>query len=255
MKLYMDEYGHGPAVVWGHGVGQDSTIFHPMRRNLPPQTWTTITWDSPDHGFSRHEPGPLRHDDLADAVAAQLAERGYDRYVVGGLSQGGWVALHQAIRHPEHVAGLILMSCTASRHPEAAIDPVRAAAQQWARDGIDPGFARWSAELNLGPGHPETEAWIERWTAVDGNRYLPAYEAMLLRPSLLNQLEAIDVPVLVLRGEHDEWVPADEVDLMVELLPNAELVTIPGAWHTLPVSHPAEATAAVAGFLESLGRW
>jgi pimeloyl-ACP methyl ester carboxylesterase len=54
--------------------------------------------------------GPLSWDRLADDLVALLERLGIERAVVGGTSMGSAVALRFALRHPQRLSGLILMS-------------------------------------------------------------------------------------------------------------------------------------------------
>lgn len=49
---------------------------------------------------------------------------------------------------------------------------------------------------------------------------------------------ALDVPTLVLHGEHDPEVPPDELRELMAALPDGEVVELPGAGHMLPLLHP-----------------
>lgn len=248
--MHVVDTGAGRAVVLGHGITQDQSTFDAQRAALEDR-YRVITWDAPQHGRSPAVAALYRHDVLADDIADELRRRGVEKAVVGGSSQGGWIGLHLALRHPELVEGLILLSCTASAHPGPAVAPVRAAAQQWAA-GDCGDYAQWSAEQNFGPGHPAVELWRDRWRSEDGYRYLDAHEAMLTRPNLLPRLGDVEVPALVMRGEHDPWVPADEVQAMADALPRSTFITVAGAWHTFIVTHPEETNAALAAFLDEL---
>lgn len=53
---------------------------------------------------------------------------------------------------------------------------------------------------------------------------------------------ALDVPTLVLHGEHDPQVPHDDVERLLRALPDGKLVRLPGAGHMLPLTR-AEPTA------------
>jgi pimeloyl-ACP methyl ester carboxylesterase len=253
-SLYIDDVGAGSAVVLAHGVAQDTSIFEPQREALR-NHFRVLTWDAPGHGRSPRRNGPYDHAALADDIAAALAERHIERAVVGGLSQGGWVALHVALRHPDLVAGLVLMSCSA--HPLSAetVAPVRAGVATWAADGLTDGYAQYQSHNNLGPGSSHTAAWIERIAQLDGNDYIEPYEALITRPDLQDRLAEIDAPTLIIRGEHDVWAPANEVAAMARGLRGATLVTVPAAWHTLTLTHPADVNAAMSTFLDDLPAW
>jgi 3-oxoadipate enol-lactonase len=249
--MHVVDRGRGRVLVLGHGIALDQTIFDAPRAALA-ERCRVITWDAPGHGGSPPRNGPWRHDLLADDLAAELRRRGVERAVVGGLSQGGWIALNVALRHPELVEGLVLLSCTAGPHPQAGVGAEREAVRRWAAEGCDPAYARYCAEQNFGSRHPAAGYWRARHLAEDGGRYVEAYEAMLTRPDLLPRLGKIAAPALIVRGEHDPWVAVDEVEEMADALPAATLLTLPGAWHTLTVTHPEASSRAIETFLSAL---
>jgi 3-oxoadipate enol-lactonase len=79
-----------------------------------------------------------------------------------------------------------------------------------------------------------------------------ALEALRDRPDSRPTLVTIDVPVLVVVGEEDALTPPSEAEAMVEELPNARLVPIPGAGHLAPLERPGEFDAEVIGFLQEV---
>jgi 3-oxoadipate enol-lactonase len=66
-----------------------------------------------------------------------------------------------------------------------------------------------------------------------------ALDAMSRRPDSSDLLDSIEVPVLVIVGEHDAVTPPPVSRAMHERIPNAELVTIPDAGHLSNLENPA----------------
>ncbi|CAN5500071.1 hypothetical protein BH10ACT3_BH10ACT3_04640 [soil metagenome] len=144
------------------------------------------------------------------------------------------------------------MACDA--HPQAAeyVAATRDEVLHSVAHGTSEEHAAGNALNNLGPDAPQTQQWIDDFKALDLAGYVGAVEALVGRPDLRGELGTIDVPVLVIRGELDQWVPAETVDEMVDLLPDATLVTIPGGWHTVSVTHGDQVSAAMQEFLITL---
>jgi phospholipase/carboxylesterase len=126
------------AVIWLHGLGADGHDFEPivdefdfdqlpaLRFVFPHAPMRAVTINggfvmrawydiiSPDFA-----PGREEADDLAQSaqqVAALIArenERGIPdaRIVLAGFSQGGVLALHAGLRHPQRLAGILALSC------------------------------------------------------------------------------------------------------------------------------------------------
>ncbi|MFN0145989.1 MAG: alpha/beta fold hydrolase, partial [Dehalococcoidia bacterium] len=68
-------------------------------------------------------------------------------------------------------------------------------------------------------------------------------------PHLWRQVEKINCPTLVVRGETSNVLDQETVNRMLDVMPNASAVEIPGAGHGVPQDRPKEFWAAVNGFL------
>jgi pimeloyl-ACP methyl ester carboxylesterase len=79
-----------------------------------------------------------------------------------------------------------------------------------------------------------------------------AQRAMAARPDSLETLRGTDVPALVLWGEEDALASRDDVDAMVEALPQGRLEVLAGSGHLTAVEVPADFDAAVGAFLTTL---
>src|SRR5262249_32939715 len=62
----------------------------------------------------------------------------------------------------------------------------------------------------------------------------------------------INVPTLVIVGEHDATVPLDRAEGLARAIPGARLVVVPNAGHMSNLENPAAFNAALASFLATL---
>jgi phospholipase/carboxylesterase len=123
------------AIVWMHGLGADGHDFAPivpeLRLPVPvrfvfphaPMRAVTINfgavmrawYDVRGAGGQRREDGDgVRASQVQiEALIARERARGIaaNRIVLAGFSQGGAMALHTALRHPERLAGVLALSC------------------------------------------------------------------------------------------------------------------------------------------------
>ncbi|WP_292451967.1 alpha/beta fold hydrolase, partial [Mesorhizobium sp.] len=98
--------GEGPAVVFQHGLGGGEA----QVAQTCPTGFRRITLECRGHGGSGFgERRPFSFEMFADDVLAAADRAGLDRFVAGGVSMGAGIALRLAHRHPERVAGLILV--------------------------------------------------------------------------------------------------------------------------------------------------
>jgi pimeloyl-ACP methyl ester carboxylesterase len=106
--LRVFDHGEGLPVVFQHGLGGDEAQ---VAQTFPTGTdCRRITVECRGHGASDlGSRRPFSFDMFANDVLAAADHAGLDRFVAGGVSMGAALALRLACRHPDRVAGLILM--------------------------------------------------------------------------------------------------------------------------------------------------
>lgn len=221
--------------MWA-GVDVDVELITPDQRGFGA---TPLGTDDPD----------LAH--VADDVIALLDGR---RALVGGCSMGTYVAMAVLRAAPELVAGLVLVSGRAGADTEAGRANRHTMAARVEAEG--PGFvADAMLPTLLGSEtherRPDVVAVVRDLVSEqDGAAIAWAQRAMGARPDSAALLGATDVPALIVRGEQDAIVPAEEADALAALMPKAEVVTLSGTGHLPPLEAPDEFTAALARWLE-----
>lgn len=108
--IHYVESGAGPAILMIHGLGGH---LHHMRRPLMEQFgdgYRLIAIDRPGSGYSSRATGDGRLSQQADFIARLIDVMQLDQPLLVGHSLGGAVALATALRHPDKVRGLALIS-------------------------------------------------------------------------------------------------------------------------------------------------
>ncbi|MER5729292.1 alpha/beta hydrolase [Streptomyces sp. NPDC002138] len=197
-SLYYEEQGSGAgeALVLLHGGLGSGDMFAPLLPSLT-QDRTVITVDLQGHGRTADADRPLRPELLADDVVALIKHLGLDRADVMGYSLGAEVALWTAIRHPDAVRRLVLVSVPFRRDgwfPEvlASMDQMSAAAAEM---------------LKGSPPHThyaEVAPRPEDWPVLVGKT------AELLHEDFdwSEEVAALTLPVLLVYGDADSIRPA-----------------------------------------------
>lgn len=256
VDLHVYETGSGVPLVLVHAFPVHAGMWDGVRDRIG-EVCRVLTPDL--RGFGR---SPLGDDEpsldrYADDMAALLDRRGIDRAVIGGASMGGYVTMAFLRRYPDRVRGIVLVDTKAGADPEAArANRERIAAMILAErtprvllDDVLPGLLGETTRQSrpevveqvralVAEARPEAAAFAQR--------------AMALRPDSFDTLRDADVPALVLVGEEDRLAPPEEAEAMAKALPNARLVTVPGAGHLPPVENPEEFTRAVTAFMSGI---
>jgi len=258
MRLAFTDRGIGPVVVPLHGFPLSRVMWARQIEALS-ASYRVIAPDLRGHGESPVPDGVYTMESMADDVVELLDRLGIDDPVaLGGLSMGGYVALALALKHPNRVRALMLLDTKAEADsPEAA-------------EGREK-----SAKAVLEAGHPGSvvEAMIPKLFAeatikenpglVDSFRALMektsaagvagALRGMAVRPDQTGRLGEIQVPSLVIVGEHDAITPPEGARAMAEALPESRFEVIPGAGHLAPCENPEAVNAVILKFLGGLG--
>jgi pimeloyl-ACP methyl ester carboxylesterase len=101
--------GAAPTLILLHGGLGSGDMFEPILPELT-KSRQVVTVDLQAHGRTADVDRPLRYESMADDIGALIAHLGLEQPDVMGYSLGGGVALRTAIRYPELVRRLVLLS-------------------------------------------------------------------------------------------------------------------------------------------------
>lgn len=181
-------------------------------------------------------------------------ELGLEKPVVIGLSMGGGVAQSLAIRHPNHIGGLVLVS-TSSEFPDATRARFIGRAARAEREGmaavVDDTVPRWFT-TEFTSRHPE-EVELTRRTvlATDPLAFAAASRANAAR-NLTADLRQIACPVLFIGGAEDPADPMRAVQIFRRELPQLRWEIIPDVSHLVPVEAPSAFNTILLRFLSEI---
>lgn len=229
-----------PAVLLIHSLGASLEIWEAQARALAAGSFV-IRYDLRGHGLTAASPGPMTLEEFAADALAILDAFGLAEAHLGGISIGGMIAQQVALLAPARVTSLILCD-TAMQLPPPQLWRDRVAQVRAAGLGsiVDGTMERWvSAAYAASPAGRGLRTMFLR-TSIEG--YVAAVEALAVA-DLLDQTPGLPHRALVLVGEHDPSTPLAAARALVEALPAARLVIIPGARH-VPLGEHAEAVTA-----------
>jgi 3-oxoadipate enol-lactonase len=253
-RLFVRDEGQGEAFLLAHGMWCAGHMFDPMVRELS-ATHRVITPDLRAHGKSGVPRSSWSVIDVAEDYVRILDALRIDRVILGGYSMGGMAAVHFALKHPDRLSALILMSTSASAEPwvrRRELDALAATvtvtgAPHWlafqAAYGVfTPGFRRSAPEV--------IEQWTDQVEAMSRRALVQALRAVSTRPSLEDRLGEITTPTLVLAGQRDWHLSSRHSVVLSEKIPGAELAILPGVGHGLPIERPGETVKLIRLFLK-----
>jgi pimeloyl-ACP methyl ester carboxylesterase len=253
-KIYWEERGEGDPLLLIMGLGCAADLWH---RTIPElsKAYRTILFDNRGIGRSDSPPGPYSISEMAGDAAAVLDAAGAEAAHVFGYSMGGMIAQELALGHPGRVRSLILGG-TSCGGPEAVLAAPEVLDALLAR-AADPVEAFWTmAPYVYDPSTPrekiqeDLEVRSHAFPTREG--YLAQLQAIMAWQSY-GRLGSIKVPALIIHGETDRLIPAENAHLLAKEISGAKLVRLAEAGHVFLTDRPGEAASAILSFLREVG--
>lgn len=228
--------GEGPAIVLCHGITATRRYVVHGSRSLERAGHRVLSYDARGHGESDPAPDgegygyPQLVDDLERVVAETVGE---GRFVLAGHSMGAHTAVAYALRHPERLAGLVVIGPAYDGEiDEASLrywDGLAAALED---GGVDGFVAYIDREQGIDAAWRDSVLRFTR-ERISLHRHPQAVVAALRevprsRPfDSLDELTALELPALVVASndEADPGHPHATAVAYAEALPQARLIS------------------------------
>lgn len=258
---WVDRGGEGPDLVFAHANGFPVGSYRPLLNQIQGK-FEVFGWESRPLVPGTDPQGISGWDALSDDLRLGIENR-FSNPVIGvGHSLGGVCSLLAASSNPQLFRALVLLDPVMfsglrsltwgllKRWGRAHTMPLMAGALRRRDSWSDRELVRrsWS-------GKPAFEGWtdeafnayLEHGIVEDEDsggyrlRYPKAWEARIfeLTPhDVWNEVAKLQVPVLVLRGEHSDTFTASAVRKFGRVAPNAKCTVVEGTGHMLPMQRP-----------------
>jgi pimeloyl-ACP methyl ester carboxylesterase len=231
ISIHYAIYGRGSPVIFLHG-GLANINYWGNQVPAVAAHHTVILMDSRGHGRSTRDARPYGYDLMADDVIALMDALKIPKADIVGWSDGGILGLDLAMRYKDR------------------IDKVFAFAANTVTSGVKGGVEK----------NPTFAAYIERAgreyrtlsaTPDDYSAFVDQIGKMWAeQPNWSDaQLRAIDVPVLVVDGDHDEAIKLAHTETIAATIPHAGLLILPNVSHFAFLQDPEQFNFAILHFL------
>jgi pimeloyl-ACP methyl ester carboxylesterase len=256
VEIWFERRGQGPDVLLIGGLSDPAEAWAPQLEGLA-NRYRLTAFDNRGAGRSPLPPEDFTVGGFADDAAALLRALGVSSAHVAGFSGGSATAQELALRHPELVRSLVLVSTWA--RPDAYfltmgdswrwladVAPSERAMLEafflwiYTRRAHEDGTVDQIIEEALAFPHPQPPEAFQRQLAV-----WMAHDTM-------DRLSEITAPTLVVAGERDIACPPRLGRVVAEQIPGAELIVLAGEAHQPFQERPTEFNALVDRFWSNL---
>jgi pimeloyl-ACP methyl ester carboxylesterase len=245
-----------PSLVLLHGFGASLQTWDAWADELEKDR-RVLRFDVPGFGLS----GPAANNDYSDAadvarLLALLDQLGLQQVALGGHSMGGRIAWNFAVAHPERVSHLILVS------PDGFPDPNSTSENTYK---VSPllglmhySLPAWVLKMGVAPAYGD-ESLL---TSQVMRRYQDMLRAPGVRSAVIERmrqsrnidpvplLQSLKMPVLLVWGEKDAFIPISNAQDYLKAIPQATLVSVPHAGHVVHEEAAKLSVEAVKEFLQ-----
>lgn len=260
--LHVARYGHGGApVVLVHGFGTSGFLWREIGPALAESKLTAYAVDLLGYGESdRPVDGDYSIAAQAEHIDAALTSLRLTRATIVGIDVGGGVAMRLAATRPERVERLVLINSVA--FDACPGRDVRLLNRNTGRfffrvsQGVLGASPLLRPVLEGGVSNPENmpEGLFARYLAPYAGRDGVEHLLLLARSIHADDLEDLELgeihaPTLVIWGEEDRWLDPKLPDRIINAIPGAQLVSIPGVSRLVPEEIPERLANLIVDFL------
>jgi 3-oxoadipate enol-lactonase len=200
-------------------------------------------WDARGYGDSDDYEGPLQFDHFTGDVLRVAEHLKAPRLHLVGLSMGGRIARNVALRYPERLKSLTLISSTPGFDALSAEGVKRFVTER--RSQTPQSLQRLIGSRASRAAYHELLDSVSR---IHEASYQKTLEASVAQDRAA-PIERISVPTLVIAGEEDTVYPPELARDMARRIPGAELLMLEGTGHLANLEQPERFNSAVLDFL------
>jgi len=253
--IAIDHAGKGDLLVLLHGIGGNRTNWT-RQVEVFSEEFHTVAWDARGYGNSDDYDGPLDFEDFSHDLLELIDYFGADTAHVCGLSMGGRIAQDFYRLYPNRVATLVLIATYTSwsegmseaelkKFTDLRLKPLK-------EDGEEPkDIAPRVAKTLLGPDASDVHyrQLVQSMENLHKDSYIKTIESSITHDNKRWDLQAFNIPSLLVYGERDQLCPPAMGRAMADRIPGSIFVEIPRAGHLINIEQAEHFEKVVLEFL------
>ena len=278
IDIYYEVHGSGEPLLMIEGLGYSAWMWY---KQIPAfsRRYQVILFDNRGAGNTDKPDTEYSTEIMADDASGLLRTLGIGPVHVLGISLGGFIAQELALRHPDLVKSLVLVSTNSgpgqrvmrnSQHLNGLFKlwgilpgTFEMGGKASAPFGFEYGLTkeeriRYGLSLAFTPeyfeGHPDEIDRIVSWR-LDNPQPGYAWRRQLtagMNFDSSGRAEGIDAPALVINGSEDRIVTPESVRELARRIPDSRYIEIGGSGHLLFIERSDEFNETVMGFLDEM---
>lgn len=222
--------GSGDPMVLLAGFGSDMSFWDDIIPTVSSK-FTVITVDNRGSGYTKYN-GRFTIDEMADDVIALLKKLSFDKFHILGWSMGSQIAQSLAIRYPDKVLTLALVS-SYLRRPERSAFMLNGMIHA-VKDGMPEKYLTVPLRTMC---FPERYFSIKKRNIAENlNMDIDGLEHQMNavdQYSTEDLTHRIETPTLSIHGSEDYMVPQEFGDALADRIPHCTIIRIPGEGHNM----------------------
>ena len=226
-----------PTIVFLHGFFMDSRSFIKQVEYFKLK-YRVICIDIRGFGLSATKGKPYSLYEIIDDVVNVIDHLKIEKFVLCGVSMGGYIAIRASLLYKERICGMILISTQAGKDNISVVNEYHRLIDGW--DDVEKRMVIVDniSSIIFGNACSESIYWKKIWLGYSYNDLSIAMDAMISRDDVHCQLKKITIPVLVIHGELDKGIPKDAGIYMAGEFKYSRTVIINTASHAINITHP-----------------
>ena len=241
--------GEGPPLFLIHGIGAARDAWRFILPNLI-KKFTIISYDLRGHGSSPKSQYVFDLEDLVEDLELLRHTTGFKTAFFAGHSLGGMIVPAYALKYPDHVKAIGLLSTAAGRTQEdknKILTVIKLMEEEGIPQTLPTLVKRWVTDDFIKKFPEIIEKRIQQVADTDPDIFLNVFR-IYANTEMQSWLHRISLPALVLTGENDGACNPRLNQLMANKLKNSELTILPDLKHSVLIEAPKLVSESLSNF-------